>query len=259
MAETNTTFVDGMRTVSPPHGVKRERSNDDEADDRCVLQRTDGEISNVIDLKNAIVEHVKTINLSTHEDAINESMCGLAEILFKGRPIELEQTTFVRVGGPLAVVSAMIRHPDNKVLQGNGMAVLMNATYNNGEIKSVVVDVGGVPVILQSMKRFESSGTIQFEGLGALCCLSSKLSHAKLMVENLGVLSQITEVMKAFGSDPSIVFRGCHILSNLANFNVQQAMIDANVTSTLAAAMEGHKENSNIQNVARQAMQKLLL
>ena len=75
-----------------------------------------------------IKEYVKTISSSDDENVIKDTMNKLASCLFGEEKRTEKQQAFLRVGGPLAVVTAMQKHKDNNRIQSNGIYVLINAT-----------------------------------------------------------------------------------------------------------------------------------
>lgn len=255
--------MNGTRDVSQSNnGAKRERSDDEEEQEtRRVSQRTNGDTMTATDDANkSIKQYVNALARSNDEGVITEKMRELLEILFnESNPLESHQEAFDRVGGPLAVVVAMEKYPDCKVLQRNGMSVLVSAKHKNDELTSVVGEVGGIQAVVAAMKRFPTwKGIIQLS-LGALGNLATHSANAKVLVLGTDAVTCIISAMNKFQDSADIVSQGCEVLLNLSSVeDLKMPLREANVRTALAAAMDGHKGDDEIQNRAGQAMTNLL-
>lgn len=254
---------DGSRTVSPPVGVKRERSEDEDQETRRVSQRTESNnnANNDEDIKTATFNCVNTINTSTDTAIIIENMNNIfPHGILRDNIISERQKIFIRVGGPLSVVTAMNRFPSNPNVQGSGIFTLWRAMSSCDEAISVVFDVDGAQAILSAMRRFHATKRVQLYGLAAFCRLcANNAPFGNQLVQTLDALPLVTKAVKKFADDAKVCKMGCILFWLLTKVEtLKQPMIQAKVASVLSAAIEGHLDNSDIQTFARRAMKALL-
>lgn len=258
------------RTVSPPvdtviappsTGSKRKycSDDDDEASVRRVSQRTD--TPRPEDIEAFIRTTVNHDLRSDDEDILKYALASLVDLLYEEDAEKRlkKQTAFFEVCGHNAVVTVMIKHPDVSVLQELGIVVLTNATRDNQAIKAAVEKVEGIEAILTAMKKFRSDRNIQCNGVGVLLNLSDYFGNGKAFIKDLYGIPFILEIMKDFSDDDAIMLWTCKMLKKLSRSEeLRKPLVDANVITALAIAIDGHKTHAGIQKDVREALKFLL-
>lgn len=258
------------RTVSPPidtvvapsSATKRKDRPDDDDDDASVCrksQRTD--TPRPEDIEAFIRTTVNHDLRSDDEDILKYALASLVDLLYEedsGKRLK-KQTAFFEVCGHNAVVTVMIKHSECSVLQELGIVVLTNATRDNQAIKAAVEKVDGIEAILSAMKRFSSDRNIQCNGVGALLNLSDHFANGKAFIKDLYGVPFILDIMKTFSDDEAILSWSVKVLKKLSRSEeLRKPMIDANVITALAVALDGHKKHAGINKDVREALKMLL-
>lgn len=258
------------RTISPPidaivaplsSGSKRKHvdDSDDEASVRRVVQRTDTPRPD--DIEAFIRSTVNHDLRSDDEDILKFALASLVDVLYEevAEKRVKKQTAFVEVCGHAAVVSVMMKHAENSVLQELGIVVLTNATRDNAAVKAAVEKVDGIEAILSAMKKFSGDRNIQCNGVGALLNLSDHFATSKTFIKGLYGVPFILDIMKEFQDDDNLILWTCKMLKKLCRSEeLRKPLVDANVITALAVALDGHKSHAGIQRDVREAMKFLL-
>jgi hypothetical protein len=259
------TKSEGTRTVSPPI-IKRERFEDEEPE-RRVAQRleTDQESNEKSEeiSEEAMVKIVIYDLLSNDEGILEQAMYRLGENVYDVDDEKRAEKTkaFFQVGGHLAVVSVMKKHPNCKMLQNNGAWVLRNATYGDtAEYLSAVAKIEGIQAILTAMKRFPLDRGVIGKGFAALRnIVCEHEANADLLVMKLGEVPFLVERMKDFLADPDVLRDACGLMWNLSDFaHLRDPIVNSKAVTALGSAIEIHRDDANIQGVARKALVTLL-
>lgn len=107
----------------------------------------------------------------------------------------------------MIVVRLLNNHLNSKIIQTNGIKVLMVSTFKHEELRTEVAEVNGMQAILKAMKKFDSDRDIQHYGLCALLNLFwTEIVHeetAKLLAK-LGGIPFILDRMKWFSGDNDV-------------------------------------------------------
>lgn len=259
------------RTVSPPvgsimmkaplSGSKRKHSDDDddEVSVRRVVQRTNAPRPQDVD---ALIQTTVNHDLrSDDNDVLKYALASLLDLLYdeNAETRVKKQTSFFDVCGHNAVVTVMVKHPDCCVLQELGIVVLTNATRDNPAIKAAVERVNGVEAILSAMKKFPSSRQIQGTGVGALLNLSDNFANGKQFIRDLHGVPFILNLMKEFSDDEEVMVWSCKMLKKLCRSEeLREPLIESNIITGLAIALDGHKKHAGIQKDIREALKMLL-
>jgi hypothetical protein len=258
------------RTVSPPVGTvmlkapssatkRKNREDDDEASVCRKTPRTD-----TARPENDEVFIRSTVNhdlRSDDKDVLKRALASLVDILYEedAKKRLAKQTAFFQVCGHSAVVTIMTKHAECNVLQELGIVVLTNATRDNQAIKAAVENVEGVEAILGAMKMFRNDRSIQCNGIGALLNLSDHLTSGKEFIKDLYGLPFILDIMKTFNTDDDLILWACKMIKKLARSEeLRKPLVDSNVISSLAAALDAHKAHAGIQRDVREAFKYLL-
>ena len=160
--KTNDTMSE-KRTVTPSQSAKRERSDDVEPTARRVLQRTDETKESKVSIQTIVLDDLWSNDEVILKRSMRQLMLDTNDDDDEKRAEKQKQ--FYRVGGHLAVVKAMNRNIACGTLQLHGIAVLVNATYQNLELKMAIAEVGGTETIVDAMKFFPTEGSIIRGGL----------------------------------------------------------------------------------------------
>ncbi len=240
------------RTVSPPVGTvmlkapssatkRKNREDDDEASVCRKTPRTD-----TARPENDEVFIRSTVNhdlRSDDKDVLKHALASLVDILYEedAKKRLAKQTAFFQVCGHSAVVTIMTKHAECNVLQELGIVVLTNATRDNQAIKAAV------------------ENSIQCNGIGALLNLSDHLTSGKEFIKDLYGLPFILDIMKTFNTDEDLILWACKMIKKLARSEeLRKPLVDSNVISSLAAALDAHKAHAGIQRDVREAFKYLL-
>jgi len=262
--------VTGSRPVSPPVRVKREGSEDGQEETRRVAQRTEenqtanGTLAGpapVIDAVASIKEYVKTVSKSEDENVIKDNMEKLGDALFEEEQRAEKKRAFLCVGGPITIVTKLNKYKNNEYIESNGICVLVNATWKdmNNQLRSVIADVDGIEAIVEAMTIHSASSVIQRRGLMALRNISILEENAEKLVLEIGIIPMIIQVMTMFSDNVEVTTIACDLLKKLGSYEkLHKSMVDANVLSALARAIEQHENNEEVQRRARRAMKQLL-
>jgi hypothetical protein len=197
---------------------------------------------------------------SSDEETGARSLGWLDNFLFENvfyEDMAERQEAFFQVGGHFLVVFAMNEHPDCKAVQEFGMCVLQNAAYENPSLRKAVAMVGGIQVILDSMKRLASDEDINSSGFKALCDIAcdEETNSEHLVTELPFLLGR----MQAFTGSSVVMEEACRLLWGLSSFDkLRKPIFNANGVSSLAAAIDCHKENHRIQTFAGEAIKRLV-
>ena len=239
------------------HCVKRERSDDEESTQRRVAQRPNDEPEVQLSLAKLVLGLLRNDDVAILEKAVPQLLFALHE---KENDKRLKkQQDFYQVGGHLAVVTAMTKYLDSKLLQQSGIIVLLHASYRNEVLRAAIGQVQGIQAILKAMKRFGTERDVVFQGLQALVNLMSEKPNAELLVNSLQGIPFILAKMKEFEQDGDILRWACELLKRLCRFNrLRNTIFEANAIETLASVLNQHKDNKKIQKAAREAMKLLL-
>jgi len=258
-----------ITNISPPrilpgapslHGVKRERSDDEESSERRVAQRTSSEEEQPemrLSVTKLVLILIKTNDEAILDKAVPNLLVALHE---KNHEQRLKkQEDFYQVGGHLAVVTTMLKHPERKLLQQSGIVVLLHASYRNDVIRRAIGKVEGIQAILKAMKNFSEERDVQYQGFQALVNLMSEKPNAEILVNKLQGTPFILIKMGQHGEDDDILRWACELMKRLCRFNrLRPVIFEANAVETLANVLNTHKENEKIQKAAREAMKLLL-
>jgi len=155
-------------TVSPPTRVKRERVDNDEPM-RRVSRRM--EEANDEESKRTMKQIVLDDLRIDDEEATYEALEQLCDIMYceeEEEKIRETQREFFLLGGHQAVVRVMKENMDSKKIQHNGIAVLVNATYENKKLRTAISYICGIEAVLAAMEWFDWDEDIQKQGLQAL-------------------------------------------------------------------------------------------
>jgi hypothetical protein len=250
-----TTEDAAAKTVSPTSGIKRERSDDEEAPTRQVSQRTS---NNKTDEEPKSMVDIVTQTLRSDDEKVLENALGnLCKFIRDENSYykpKKNQNEFFQVGGHVVVVVVMNEHPNCKIIQEHGMQVLGEATSGNGTLSAAVAKIKGMQATLLAMRKYPKEREIQHQGLILLYNLirNSATGRAELLVELEGI-PLILETMKGFPEDNAVVKAACDIWSKLCcGEKLRNKMFLANVASALATAIESHKDDDDIQNAGRE-------
>ena len=156
----------------------------------------------------------------------------------------------------------MKEHPNDYRMQHKCLLVLAYFMYDeNSNVENVlaqtaVAKVEGIQVILAAMKRFPRIGS----GFLALNNIVFKNeANANLLVTKLGGLPFLIKRMTGFQDDWHFTENACRMLNSLSYFeHLRKPIIDAIGLSALSNAIERHKDDDVIENLARETMKRLL-
>jgi len=251
-----------MLQCLPSSASKRKQRSDDDDDEasvRRVSQRTDTPRPEDIEafIRTAVNHDLR----SDDEDVLKHALASLVDLLYEEDAVKrvARQTAFFEVCGHNAVVTVMVKHADCSVLQELGIVVLTNATRDNQAIKAAVEKVDGIEAILAAMKRFRSDRNIQCNGVGALLNLSDHFANGKQFIKDLYGVPFILEIMKDFKDDDAIILWACKMLKKLCRSEeLRKLLVDSNVITSLALALDGHKKHAGVQKDCREALKTLL-
>jgi len=261
--KTDRTVSPPVDTIIAPSSASKRKHRSDESDDeasvRRVSQRTD--TPRPEDIEAFIRTTVNHDLRSDDEDVLKYALASLVDLLYEedAQNRVKKQTAFFEVCGHNAVVTVMIKHSDCSVLQELGIVVLTNATRDNKAIKAAVEKVEGIEAILSAMKKFRSDRNIQCNGVGALLNLSDHFANGKAFIKDLYGVPFILEIMQDFAEDDAIILWTCKMLKKLCRSEeLRKPLVDANVITALAIALDGHKKHAGIQRDVREALKFLL-
>ena len=249
------------RTVSPPH-IKRERSEDEEPI-RRVTQRTETTQEEVEENAEAMMIKMVLEDLRSNDERTLEQALGqIGEYLYdedKEKANEKGQA-FCQVGGHLAVVWVMKEQPSCKILQINGLWVLMNSMYENALARTAVAKVEGIQAILTAMKRFPSDPSIMENGFGALGnIVHENEANANLLVTKLGGIPFLIKQMKNFQTDADVTSYASDFMESISFFeHLRKPIVDAKAITVLASIYDHYEHMPDIRNSSCEAMKKLL-
>jgi hypothetical protein len=252
------TSLESMKTVSPPP-VKRKRS-DDEEPARRVAQRI--EPAEKLSEEEPMVKIVLEDLWSKDERTLEEAMEWLAKSLRDKDDARLaeKQKAFIQIGGHLAVSRAMKEHIDNELVQLCGVLVLGNATYMNSSSQSPVAKVEGIHATIAAMEKFPQERFVIYAGFLALCSITcGHETNADLLVKKIHAIPFLVERMAEFKHDEDVMLSACGMLNYACRFHqLREMIVDAKGISALASALESHRDNHDIQEIARAAMKLLM-
>ena len=260
------------RTVSPPVGSvmlkapssaskRKNREDDDEASICRKTPRTDTLTARPENEEAFIRATVNHDMRSDDKDVLKHALASLVDSLYEedSKKRLAKQTAFFEVCGHSAVVTVMTKHAECSVLQELGIVVLTNATRDNQAVKAAVEKVEGVEAILGAMKMFRNDRNIQCNGIGALLNLSDHLTSGKEFVKDLYGLPFVLDIMKTNKNDDDLICWACKMIKKLARSEeLRKSLVDSNVISSLAVALDSHKAHAGIQRDVREAFKYLL-
>lgn len=222
------------------------------------LSPTDKSESPKADEKEVLADLITTISTSD-DKVLYTAMVNLEEMLKEQEGRLEKQEVFLRLGGPLAVVTTMLKLPHNKAVQEWGLVTLVDAADGNSSIQGVAIDVGAIRAILQAMANHPSSRSVQEGGLTALYKLCSSKPHAQSLATKFGGVPLIISAMETFSDDEELVLMGSQLLDRLSEVvRSQQLMIDAKVLSALSTIVQTYRQNKNILTYAGRTMIRLI-
>jgi hypothetical protein len=245
---------------------------DDEVHTRRVVQRME-EVDDILDLATKLPNDIseETMIKIVLEDLRNNDVRTLEHAMFRltkylryendDDKLAVKQEAFFQVGGHAAVVSAMREHPNCEMLQTHCIFILLTATYSNVLIRTSVAKVKGIQAIVAAMEKFPCDKVVICDGFGALRnIVFEHESNANMLVSKLGKILFCVERMKEFQHDAEVTKNACELMWNLSHFeHLRTPIVNANAVSALVAAIDGHKDNPDIQEDAREAVMMLLM
>jgi hypothetical protein len=124
----------------------------------------------------------------------------------------------------------------------------------------MVAKVKTIQAILAAMERFSSDFGVVSNGFGALRDIV--LDHqvnTDLLATKIRGIPVVVEAITEFRTNHDVVRRACQLLKHLADFEqLRKSLVEAKVLITLARVIDDHKDNDEIQEVARQTMKLLV-
>jgi hypothetical protein len=212
--------------------------------------------------KESMKKYILKDLLSTDVNVMGTAMAKLADILFvvndTSKRTERQKYFFVLGGHHAIVVRVMSTITDLKHLQYNGIAVLLNASYNNKEASEAIVEVEGFEVILSAMKKHHSDAAIQIVGTKALCSLVFYEANAELFVSKHDGITFLLQQMENFSNTVNLIEQTCFILNIISSYDkFRKSLVDANAIITLASVIICHSKDSKIGECAHRVILNL--
>lgn len=208
----------------------------------------------------SIGELIMTISTTDDSKVLYTAMVNLEDVLYEQEGLAEKQDDFMRLGGPLAVVTTMLKQHYNMAVQEWGIVILTKAADKNPAMQGIAVEVGGVHAILQAMAMHPSSRSIQEAGLEALFTLCSSKSNAEILATKFNSVPLIVKAMEMFADDEDVVLLASQLLDRLSDVErSQQVMIDAQVVGALSTILQAHRQNKTILKYAGRTMIRLVV
>jgi hypothetical protein len=201
--------------------------------------------------------------LSNDEGILEQAMYRLGENVYDVDDEKMVEKTkaFFQIGGHLAIVSVLKKHPNCKTLQEIGIMVLRNATYQNTtEYRSAVAKIEGIQTIIAAMRKFRSNKRVSREGFSALCnIVYEHEANADLLVTELEGIPFLIEQMTKYRDYPDVMRDACAFLWNLSIFEqLRDPLVGGKAVTALGSAFERHKDNPDIRKFARETTALLM-
>jgi len=127
---------------------------------------------------------------------VQVAACNILAKLTSGHLAKDEAVARVAKCGALGALGQAMRDlPCNPELQLGAISVMMNATRNSNENKTLGVKGGGIPATIAAMRRFPKDGKLQEQAIGALTNLCDTVGRSQACARQ-GGLEAIVEAVK---------------------------------------------------------------
>ncbi len=226
-----------MRVVSPPPSVAAQYPEQSTAP-------FSKEYSSVVSL-------VKTLNKSNDYTLQNNTMADITSLLYGPGCKFVAQQAFLHAGGPLAVVTAMEKHPaDSLQLQNYGIQTLINCAHENTTLARVVAEIGGIEAVCRASMVYPQSRTLQRLALSFLAIITRLPANADFFVKHLDGIAFLIKIMERCSQRVNL--RAIRFLALLCHdpttvIHIKQINNSGEIIQVLRRLARHHEQDGNIQ------------